>query len=472
MRHGTDEWRKFGYSLDSFENALKNLQYHSVFEPVTEPQRPYTVGFFIMRAGASNAVSATGVQAILSEINLGGPHGADLLQPGVLPNFPQLPEAPRRPDGETNHYVDRRHRAVTKARNLREAFLEIERKDHAMLESLSCGYKEGKEKYIGFLAALSLKRHFLSVALQKPSECHYEASTRILLCEIEIPDFAALRITKLRGKSYSDWVEVTAAEKKRLCETLVYALCIRAAYLAAQSDFGNFIDTIAVNALQNWFDPATGAPKAGTIASLQARKEDLLALQPGRFDAKSCFAHLKGISTPSVTHVAPIRPIFVLDKKDHRIVVNRDVDASLTDEENLASIPWEDFEHLVRQLFEWEFGRDGVEVKVTRASRDRGVDAIMFDPDPLRGGKYVLQAKRYTRTVDVAAVRDLYGTVVNEGANRGILVTTSGFGPDSYDFAKDKPLSLVDGPNLVAMLRRHGRNYRINLAEARAIEKP
>ncbi|UGX99086.1 restriction endonuclease [Bradyrhizobium barranii subsp. barranii] len=310
-----------------------------------------------------------------------------------------------------------------------------------MLESLSLGYEEGKEKYIGFLAALSLKRHFLSAALQKPSECHYEASTRILLCEIEIPDFATLRITKLRGKS-SDWVDVSAAEKKRLCETLVFALCIRAAYLTAQSDFGNFIDTVAVNALQNWFDPATGAPRSGTIASLQARKEDLLTLQPGRLDAKSCFAHLKGISPPSVTHVTPIRPIFVLDKKDHRIVGNRDVDASLAAEENLASIPWEDFEHLVRQLFEWEFGRDGVEVKVTRASRDRGVDAIMFDPDPLRGGKYVLQAKRYTRTVDVAAVRDLYGTVVNEGANRGILVTTSGFGPDSYDFAKDKPLSL------------------------------
>ncbi len=62
----------------------------------------------------------------------------------------------------------------------------------------------------------------------------------------------------------------------------------------------------------------------------------------------------------------------------------------------------------------------GVEVKVTRASRDRGVDAILFDPNPLRGGKYVLQAKRYTRTVDVSAVRDLYGTVMNEGANRGV----------------------------------------------------
>jgi restriction system protein len=62
------------------------------------------------------------------------------------------------------------------------------------------------------------------------------------------------------------------------------------------------------------------------------------------------------------------------------------------------------------------FSRSGGEVKVTRASRDGGVDAIAFDPDPIRGGKIVIQAKRYTNTVEVSAVRDLYGTVVNEGA--------------------------------------------------------
>src|SRR5262249_60509445 len=86
--------------------------------------------------------------------------------------------------------------------------------------------------------------------------------------------------------------------------------------------------------------------------------------------------------------------LFVLNKDDQRIVKEKDVAESLDSEANLAAMPWDDFEHLVRQLFEWEFGRNGVEVKVTRASRDRGVDAIMFDPDPLRGGKYVLQAKR------------------------------------------------------------------------------
>ena len=109
------------------------------------------------------------------------------------------------------------------------------------------------------------------------------------------------------------------------------------------------------------------------------------------------------------------------------------------------------------------------EVKVTQASRDQGVDAIIFDPDPLRGGKIVIQAKRYTNTVDVSAVRDLYGTVHNEGAIKGILVTTSHYGPDSYSFAKDKPLTLLDGPPLLGLLEQHGYKFRIDLAEAKRL---
>ncbi|OPY99129.1 hypothetical protein A5906_25650 [Bradyrhizobium sacchari] len=196
-----------------------------------------------------------------------------------------------------------------------------------------------------------------------------------------------------------------------------------------------------------------------------------MGLRPDQIDPKTCFRHFKGISTPSVEDIAAVRPIFILNKDDKRVVGNRDVDSEMDVEANIAAMPWEDFEHLVRQLFEWEFGGKGVEVKVFRLSRDHGVDAVMYDPDPLRGGKYVLQAKRYTRTVDVAAVRDLYGTVINEGANRGILVTTSGFGPDSRDFVKDKPITLIDGSYLVQMLRKHGRNYRIDLAEARKLNK-
>jgi restriction system protein len=128
---------------------------------------------------------------------------------------------------------------------------------------------------------------------------------------------------------------------------------------------------------------------------------------------------------------------------------------------------WLDFENLIRELFEKEFSKGGGEVKITQASRDGGVDTIAFDPDPIRGGKLVIQAKRYTNTVGVSAVRDLYGTVHNQGANKGILVTTSDFGPDAYSFAKDKPFTLLSGGELLYLLAKHGHRAKIDLPEAK-----
>jgi restriction endonuclease Mrr len=53
---------------------------------------------------------------------------------------------------------------------------------------------------------------------------------------------------------------------------------------------------------------------------------------------------------------------------------------------------------------------------------------VAFDKRPVLGGKVVVQDKRYRHTVGVSAVRDLFGTMMNEAANKGILVTTSGYG--------------------------------------------
>jgi restriction system protein len=160
-----------------------------------------------------------------------------------------------------------------------------------------------------------------------------------------------------------------------------------------------------------------------------------------------------------------------LSREDGRIIQARPVISGLDPGTNLAAMDWQDFEHLIREVFEKEFAASGAEVRVTRASRDYGVDAIVFDPDAIRGGKYVIQAKRYTDSVGVDAVRDLYGTVTHEGANRGILVTTSSYGPESYEWSKDKPITLIDGPNLLSILRRHGHDYRIDLAEAKRLAR-
>src|SRR3546814_8755587 len=91
-----------------------------------------------------------------------------------------------------------------------------------------------------------------------------------------------------------------------------------------------------------------------------------------------------------------------LNKEDRRFIEARSTTDGLTEAINLASMDWGDFEHLVRELFEKEFATRGGEVKITQASADGGVDAVAFDPDPITGGKIVIQAKRYTRTVGVS----------------------------------------------------------------------
>ena len=100
------------------------------------------------------------------------------------------------------------------------------------------------------------------------------------------------------------------------------------------------------------------------------------------------------------------------------------------------------------------------------------MDAIVCDPTLVIGmGKIVIQAKRFVNTVDVSAVRDfLYGTLINEGATKRILVTTSKFRRDSFEFASGKPIDFVDGKSLLELMSKVGMsNYKIDLKEARRL---
>ena len=318
-----------------------------------------------------------------------------------------------------------------------------------------------------FLKIVDLK-HELPAQLRDETVFQLFKESQTLVIQFKFPDLT-------NKKLVSEFINfrkpklIPETRRKKIIKQCLYSMMIRLGNLVALFNTTGLYKSVVINAEQDWFDPATGQERNGIIATLQAPTEYLQSLNLSQLDPEACFKHLKGIAVPSYDNINPVRPIFELIKEDDRFVESKNV--SIEDEANLAAMPWEDFEHLVAQIFEWEFAKSGVEIRVTRASRDRGVDAILFDPDPLRGGKYVLQAKRYTRTVDVSAVRDLYGTVMNEGANRGILITTSSYGSDSYEFAKDKPISLVDGPNLLLMLQKHGKRFKIDLEEARRLNE-
>ncbi len=296
-----------------------------------------------------------------------------------------------------------------------------------------------------------------------------ESRTLVLVYDLPAPDdlLDAESYRYIKSRDLIEPKRLKDAERRRIYDSVIHQLCIRTLHELFEADTVNALDGITFNGKVTSVHPATGNEEAKVILSVHADKGEFLAFDLARVDPKATFKHLKGVSAAQLTDLAAVQPLALPQSTDKRLVENREVMASVDKGTNLAAMHWEDFEHMVRELFEAEFGGDSAEVRVTQASSDGGVDAIVFDSDPIRGGKIVIQAKRYTKTVGVSAVRDLYGTMMSEGAMKGILVTTSDFGSDSYNFVKDKPITLIGGSQLLHMMGRHGEKAYINLQEAR-----
>jgi restriction system protein len=309
---------------------------------------------------------------------------------------------------------------------------------------------------------LSIRTMSLPGSVSRSHESKLDLESGVLIHEHEFPDISSIEVTKDGLKTANQ------TETKKAKGSIYPALALRLLFELSRLDTEGLVKSIVINGWTEYTEKNTGQTKLAYCLSVMATKEQISALVLSNLDPIAAFRSLKGITIPT-TDIIPIAPIMRLNKEDKRFVEGKDVLDGMSKDQNLAAMDWEDFEHLCRELFEKAFSSNGSEVKITQASRDQGVDAIVFDNDPLRGGKIVIQAKRYTNLVDVSSVRDLYGTVINEGAVKGILVTTSHFGSESYSFAKDKPITLINGNELLGLLSQYGYRFRIDIEEAKKI---
>lgn len=313
----------------------------------------------------------------------------------------------------------------------------------------------------------------LPIPFTKEFEVDYISDTKILIVDYMIPNmdhFPRLKEVKYNA-SKNEFKEsyYTDSQTEKLYDSTIYRFILRILHELFEADTVDALEAVFLNIWVNFINRANGNPESACISSIQVKKEEFLKIDLRHVDPKTCFKSLKGVGSSKLAGVTPIQPILTINKEDKRFISSYDVAYTLDESKNLAAMDWEDFEHLIRELFQKEFSVNGGEVKVTQASKDGGVDAVVFDPDPIRGGKIIIQAKRYSNTVGVSAVRDLFGTVMNEGAMLGILVTTADYGPDAYNFASNKPLRLLNGGNLLSLLEKHGHQAKIDLKEAKMI---
>lgn len=370
---------------------------------------------------------------------------------------------------QTTDYEERLKDAREHARSaFDQAKVERNLSIKAFRAAFEAGDPPAVEEYVGMV----FERSSYPTRFEPTAVVHFEAQSETVVVDAsvpsleDVPDIASYKLVD--GNTRVDPVSLKTKEHAALYDEAAKQLVLRMMHEVFEACYIESVQAAVVNLWTTRTDPATGHDQVSCILSLSADRGDFESIRLERVSTTECIKGLKGLIAGPLSDAAPVRPILTFNRVDSRFIESREQLADFNSMTNLAEISWQDFEHLVRELFAKMFTGSDAEVRVTRSSQDGGVDAVAFDPDPIRGGKFVIQAKRYTKAVSVADVRELYGTMISEGATKGILVTTAHFGRQARDFVKDKPVTLIDGSNLVYLLEDHGHRVRIDIEAARA----
>lgn len=115
--------------------------------------------------------------------------------------------------------------------------------------------------------------------------------------------------------------------------------------------------------------------------------------------------------------------------------------------DSLRAMNWREFEILVGEAFR----REGYQIEETGlGGADGGIDLWLS-----KNGKTALvQCKQWrNQRVDVKVVREMYGLLAHHHADAVKIVTVGDFTPDAQRFAQDKPIELIRGEALLALVR-------------------
>jgi restriction system protein len=329
------------------------------------------------------------------------------------------------------------------------------------VDELSSAYHRCDPDAVCTYNTMVLERSEYPVDFPQEFRLAYLPEPKELVVEYELPNPDIVPpIDEYRYVKTKDIIEEKlrkAPEIKEIYQGVIASICLRTIHEVFEADQANTILIVVFNGFVQTIDPSTGKDIRPCLISIRTTKQNFSEINLSRVDKRACLRNLGAQVSQQPDEMQAIKPVIEFDMVDKRFVEESDILADLESRPNLMDLNPFEFENLVSNLF----GQMGFQSKLTRSSRDGGVDAVAFDPRPILGGKVVIQAKRYKNVVGVSAVRDLYGTMINEGAGKGILVATSHYGPDAYDFAKDKPMELIDGSGLLYLLEQQGIKARI-----------
>ena len=127
--------------------------------------------------------------------------------------------------------------------------------------------------------------------------------------------------------------------------------------------------------------------------------------------------------------------------------------------QTVRDLHWRNFEELVAEAYR----RQGYRVTEGGFGADGGIDLELRKVDQLT----LVQCKQWkTQKIGVNVVREMFGVLTAHQANHFIIISSGTFTQQAIDFAAGKPIELIDGPKLLALVND------VQISPQVTIEKP
>jgi len=342
------------------------------------------------------------------------------------------------------------------------------------IDILQINYQSKQPEAVEQYFELVLMQSELPESFPRQTELEYHRENNSLFVSMELPHPVLIPNEKEMifntAEQKEEIILLTKEEFSLLYNEIIYKTILRTIHEIFSADEAEAVDAIHFKGWVKTLNRGNGQFENTHIVSIFTSRNEFKKINLRQIEPTLCFRFLKGISAPLLTELTEIPIPFTIRKKYQEESAMNKIQEPNDNGTNIANLGWRDFENLIVELIQKEFGSNDCEIKILNSKLETGLEALGQDPDLIRGGKILFHAIRSIKPITLSPVRELFGSVIHEGALKGILLTTADFTTEAYEFVKNKPISLLNGTHLLALFEKHGHKLRINLREPISLE--
>lgn len=332
-------------------------------------------------------------------------------------------------------------------------------RQHAVIDRLADDFAAGRRKAVADYFREVLARQRYPSDFPTSVKIAYLPAEQQLVTDIDLPLLEAvpemMSCEYLVTKKTLRYKTLSASARNSLYQLIVAQMALRTVRAVFAADRGRLTRTVACNGYVDTINTATGKDAHWCVVSVRVTRERFDELDLARVEPPDCLAYLDAKISRTPEKCLPVQPIIEYPWDDLPYSAELDSLAGLDTVQNLLDLDGYEFEKLILQLFEAipEFD----EVRRTRSRADGGIDLVAVNTTPFVGGRVAIQAKRYAthHKVDIAAVREIAGSISQREFNKGIIITTSDFTKAAREEATRLGIELYERERLLWLLRHH-----------------